>query len=121
MPKVNKQGQMVKADIETMSLYDAAKRVVDKWRYLLIREHKENKEGEARKYEVKNNEGNRSNRWTVLDSTTSGVMVQVVDYLRKIANDETNERKDKAIKLLEHWEKLPLSKAIDFVWKFGGK
>jgi hypothetical protein len=122
LPKRNKQGQEVKADIETMTLIEAARLVVAQWQYKLIRECKEQTEGQPRRYEVKDNEGNKTNRWTVLDGTTAGVMVQVFDFIKgKSEQTDDEETANKAKRLLEKWQVMPLAGAIDFTWRMAGK
>lgn len=121
LPKLNKQGQEVKADIEIMTLIEVSRLVVEGASYKLIRECKEQVKGEPRKYEVKDDEGNRKNNWSVWDLTTAGTHKQVFDFVSDIAANGEPERAEKAAKTLKVLQAAPLDRAINYIWKLAGK
>lgn len=92
-----------------MKISDIQKKVVSESTALLIRPRKDSwKPGDPREYDVKPMFTGNHRGWVILDLTTARAMDTVYEALRKTVDAEG----------LLKWDRLPVTKLIDFTWKY---
>lgn len=94
---------MAKIRVETATLAEIAGLILSNHSLRLVRPVKDQIEGEPIKYEFKDYEGNKTNRWVLLDAVTANAIATVYNAL-----GEDNRAK---------FDRLPLCKAVNVVWK----